>query len=807
MKKKISFLKHLFVSWRFTLILLVIYAVSLSAATFIEKAHGTPVARELVYNQPLFYLLQLLMAVQFVATSVRMRLWQQRKSGILLLHVAFMAILAGALITNLFGFEGIVHIREGETTSLLRQSHGTRELPFSLHLEDFRLIRYPGSNSPSSFESFLVISSSEGTRSEHVYMNKVIYEQGYRIYQSSYDTDERGTILSVNHDNWGTAVTYAGYLLLLAGMLLTVSDPKSRFRRLAVQLRQTLPLLLFCCFPLSLAAQEGATGRLHENTIPVGHAEIWGRMQVQCSTGRIEPVNTYTSKLLRKLYRSDSFEGLRSEQVILGFLINPAYWGNVPLIRQSNTELAEKLALPSDKYLRFFDLFDEEGRYVIAAAVDSAYSQPAAKRSRMEKDLLKLDEKVNILYSLQQGRMFALFPLPGNKDGKWYSPGDDLSAFSGKDSTFVSKIFYWYAEEAGNALQTQDWSAAKEVLSMMNVYQQKRSTAGLLTDKQVAWELFYNRADLFFRSSVGYMGAGLLLLLFSVWYLLKSKPWLKRATVILTVTVVALFLLHTFGIGVRWYISGRAPWANAYESMIYVAWATALAGILFMRRSSMTLALAAFFAGIILFVANLNFMDPEITPLVPVLKSYWLMIHVAVITASYGFFGMSFLLGLLSLGFMAAGRKTAALQAHIRTLRLINEMSLHIGLYLLTAGIFLGAVWANESWGRYWGWDPKETWALITMIVYAFTLHTRFIPTLDSDYAFNVMSVFAFASVLMTYFGVNYYLSGLHSYGSGDAPPGLHAVFAVFGAACLLTLYTGYRQRKSKQDQHYIRRV
>lgn len=796
MKKHFSPLKRLFVSWRFTLILLVIYAVSLSAATFIEKTQGTPVARELVYNQPFFYLLQLLMVVQFIATSVRMRLWRQDKYGILLFHVAFMVILAGALITNLFGFEGIVHIREGETTSLLRQPHGTRELPFSLRLDDFKLVRYPGSNSPSSFESFLVISSDKGTHEEHIYMNKVIYEQGYRIYQSSYDTDERGTILSVNHDNWGTAVTYVGYLLLLAGMLLTLFDSKSRFRRLAMQLRQTLPLLLFCSFPLSLAAQDGATHRLHENTIPADHAEVWGRMQVQCSTGRIEPVNTYTSKLLRKLYRDDSFGGLRSEQVILGFLINPAYWGNVPLIRQSNTELAEKLALPSDKYLRFFDLFDEEGRYVIAEAVDSAYSHPAAKRSRMEKDLLKLDEKVNILYSLQQGGMFALFPLPDSKDGKWYSPGDDLSAFSGKDSMFVSKIFYWYTEEAGNALQTQDWAAADEVLSMINVYQQKRNTAGLLTDRQVAWELFYNRSDLFFRSSMGYMSAGLLLLLFSVWYLLKSKRWLKRITVALTVMVVVLFLLHTFGIGVRWYISGRAPWANAYESMIYVAWATVLAGILFMRRSTMTLALAAFFAGIILFVANLNFMDPEITPLVPVLKSYWLMIHVAVITASYGFFGMSFLLGLLSLGFMAAGRTTAILQTHVRALRLINEMSLHIGLYLLTAGIFLGAVWANESWGRYWGWDPKETWALITMIVYAFVLHARFIPSLSSDYVFNVMSVFALSSVLMTYFGVNYYLSGLHSYGSSDVPPGLYAVFAVFGAAFLLALYVAIGKKK-----------
>lgn len=796
MKISFSAIKNLFASWRFTLILLSVYAIMLAAATWIESSKGTSVARQWVYNQPLFYLLQLLMAVQFMVVAVRMRLWQQRKYGVGLLHVAFIVILAGALVTNLFGFEGIVHIREGETTSLLYQQGQTRELPFSIRLDDFKLVRYPGSHSPSSFESFLTISSENGTRAEHIRMNKVIYEQGYRLYQSSYDADEQGTILSVNHDNWGTGITYIGYLLLLVGMLLVLFDPKSRFCTLARQLRKQVTVLLLVCLPALLWAQEDAVGQLHRHTIPTAQAELWGCMQIQCATGRVEPINTYASKLLRKLYRNDRFEGLRPEQVVMGFLIDPTYWGNVPLLRQTNKELARQLSLPLDKYLRFFDLFDSEGRYLIAEAVDSAYARPAAERSRVEKDLLKLDEKVNILYSLQQGKMWAIFPLPGDKDGKWYSPGDDLSAFAGMDSTFVSKIFYWYADEASDALQTHDWSAADEVLSMMDVYQQKRSTAGLLTEKQVTWELFYNRANLFFWSSVGYMSAGLLLLLFAVWQLLKCRRWLRVAVAAFTAVAVALFLLHTFGIGIRWYISGRAPWANAYESMIYVAWATAFAGLLFVRRSSMTLALAVFFAGIILFVANLNFMDPEITPLVPVLKSYWLMIHVAVITASYGFFGMSFLLGLLSLGFMAAGARKEALQAHIRELRIINEMSLYIGLYLLTAGIFLGAVWANESWGRYWGWDPKETWALITMVVYAFVLHARFLPLLRSDYAFSVMSVFALSSVLMTYFGVNYYLSGLHSYGSGDAPPGVYIIFVVFAVALLLALYAGSRQRK-----------
>lgn len=801
MEKVRSYLKTMFYSWKITLILLVHYVILLAAATFVEKSQGTAVARETIYNNPLFYLLQLILVVYFCATAWKARLWQQRKYGILVMHISFIVILLGALVTNLFGFEGIVHIREGETASFMRTAQDQRPLPFSIRLDDFKLVRYPGSRSPSSFESYLTISSeAKGRRSEHIYMNKVIHEQGYRLYQSSYDSDEQGTILTVNNDSAGTGITYTGYLLLLAGMLLTLADKKSRFRHLTGQLKRAVPIFLFLLLlPAVASAQKADTEHLLKNTIPERQAEQWKRMQIQCPTGRIEPVDTYTDKLLRKIYRSDTFEGLSSEQVIIGFLLNPSYWSNVPFIRQTNKELQQTYSLPPGKYIRFFDVFHEDGRYLMSEAVDAAYARPAAERSRLEKDLLKLDEKINILYSLRQGKMFALFPLPGDTAGKWYSAGDDLSVYSGKDSLFVSKIMPWYLSEASAALRTGSWESAAEILSMMNVFQQKQSAVPLLSDKQVSWELFYNKARLFFWSAMGYMAVGLLLLIFVVWQLLKPKRWFKAIILPLTALVVTVFLLHTSGIGIRWYISGRAPWANAYESMIYVAWATALAGLLFIKRSNMTLALAAFFAGIILFVANLNFMDPEITPLVPVLKSYWLMIHVAVITASYGFFGISFLLGLLTLVFMCTGNpaKAALLRPHISELRIINEISLHIGLYLLTAGIFLGAVWANESWGRYWGWDPKETWALITMVVYAFILHARFVPQLRSEYAFSVMSVLGLASVLMTYFGVNYYLSGLHSYGGGDTPPGLTAVFIAYACAFALIAFAGYRQYHS----------
>ena len=543
MEKVRSLLKVMFTSWKITLVLLIHYMILLAAATFVEKSQGTAMAREVIYNNPLFYLLQLLLVLNFCAIAWQGRLWKQRKYGALLLHISFIVILLGALVTNIFGFEGIVHIREGETASHMRTTEDdARPLPFSIRLDDFKLVRYPGSHSPSSFESFLTIRTDEGERSEHIYMNKVIYEQGYRLYQSSYDSDEQGTVLTVNNDRIGTAITYAGYLFLLAGMLLTLADRKSRFRQLAKQLKHTAPILLLAFIPAVSFAQKADTELLLKSTIPVEQAEQWGRLQVQCPTGRIEPLDTYTDKLLRKIYRSNSFEGLTSEQVIIGFLMNPAYWGNVPFIRQTNKELQQAYSLPEGKYLRFLDLFDEGGKYLIADAVDKAYSRPAAERSRMEKDLLKLDEKVNILYSLQQGKMLALFPLPGDTGGKWYSPGDDLSVFSGRDSLFVSKIMPWYLGEAVDALRTGDWESAQEVLSMMNVYQQKQSATPLLTKKQVAWELFYNKVRLFFWSAMGYMAVGLLLLVFVVWRLLKPKRWFRFV-------IIPLVMLVTCSLG------------------------------------------------------------------------------------------------------------------------------------------------------------------------------------------------------------------------------------------------------------------
>ena len=231
-----------------------------------------------------------------------------------------------------------------------------------------------------------------------------------------------------------------------------------------------------------------------------------------------------------------------------------------------------------------------------------------------------------------------------------------------------------------------------------------------------------------------------------------------------------LFLLHTAGLIARWYISGHAPWSDAYESMIYVAWATQFFGLTFGRKSALTMASTAFVVGMILMIAHWNWMDPAIANLVPVLDSYWLMIHVAVIVGSYGPFALGMIIGGVSLFLIliTTNKNKRKIKLRIKELTIINELAITVGLIMLTIGNFLGGMWANESWGRYWGWDPKETWALISIIVYAFVIHMRLIPGLRGAWIFNLMSIVAFASILMTYFGVNFYLVGLHSYASGD---------------------------------------
>jgi cytochrome c-type biogenesis protein CcsB len=795
-------------SYRATILLLLIYAAGLATATFVEKRMGTEAAKMLIYYSPLFLFLQLLMVLNFLIILVRNNYLKRGKWALISVHAALIVILAGAMTTYLFGKEGQVHIREGEMSDqmVMHTSRGTRAetLPFRLELIDFRLNRYPGSQSPSSYESDLRVHVDGEVREAMIFMNNVLDVKGYRFFQASYDQDELGTILSVNKDVAGRTITYSGYLLLMIGFLLMFITPGSRFRKLIRQLRETradaqkiAAVLVLTVLPLySVAQQMGGLSvieAVQQNRIPEAHAARFGALPVQFR-GRMMPMNTFSSEILRKLYKEQAFGSLNADQFMLSLLAMPQMWMQVPLIALPSKQVSEQYDLPVD-HAPYALFFDQQGSYRLLPPLQAIYHHPAGERTAAEKDLVKLDEKINIIWQLLNHNMPGIFPNPGDPSHTWYAAGDDLSLFQEEDSLFISRTFTCYLTEVTRSLQSGDWSIPDRVLREIEAWQLQKDKASLIRPEKLKAEISYNRMNIFSRVRVGYFIFGGLLLLLAFMQQLQQRRWRGGASLLLTAGIVLFFIWHMYGMAMRWYISGHAPWSNSYETMVYIAWVTVLAGLLFGRKSALTLALATLFGGVILFVSGLNWMDPQINTLVPVLKSPWLMFHVAVIVAAYGFFGISFLLGITNLSLMTFSGRDNQLTYRLKELSIINNISMLAGLALMTIGTFLGAIWANESWGRYWGWDPKETWALITVVVYTIVTHLHLVKRWSSGWLFNLLSVLAFASVLMTFLGVNYLLSGMHSYGQTD---NLSSVFAYLTAAFGLIGLLGvvsYRKR------------
>lgn len=780
-----------------------LYALILAAATFVENSYGPAAAREHFYYAPWFILLQLLQAVNLLAMFLQGSYFKRISKGSLIFHGAFVFIWLGAAVTHYVGVTGIMHIREGETVSSMMRDEGAgmgnASLPFSVTLDDFRLQRYPGSHSPMSYESDLVIKKGdEAPVQATVRMNKVIDIDGYRLFQSSFDPDEQGTILSVSYDRPGMQLTYIGYFLLFAGFVLTLFSKKSRFGRLRRELGEMKKNMPYCVlFLLALSGVAGGqTVHAQQPCVSSQHAGKFGSLVVLNPNGRLEPVNSYTSAILRKLYGADKLNGINSDQFFLNLLSFPDEWGAYPFIKVDNKELLQRFGR-SGKYIAWEDVFDSEGNYILTDEVNDIYAKPASERKRMDSDLLKLDESVNIVYRIMQHQLLPLFPDENDAQGKWYSAGDELNVFQGKDSLFVSKIMDWYIYELGNGVRSGNWEEADKIVGMMNIFQQAKSKTPAIDNQRVKAELLYNQLNLFFWCRLAYLILGGILLFIACGEIIADFKWGKKVCGILIALLVIAFLAHTSGVLLRWYISGRAPWANAYESMICTSWMLVGGGLLFARRFRILPALAGLLGGIMLFVAGLKHLNPEITPLVPVLQSYWLMSHVAIIMIGYVFFALCALTGLFNLILMSllSATNRVKLQFRIREFTLLNEMAMILGLFFMTAGTFLGAIWANVSWGRYWGWDPKETWALISIVVYALVLHIRFIPLLKgkTTWCFNLLSVVAILSVIMTWFGVNYYLSGLHSYGKTE---GGDLLLWIWGAGLCVVLALGLFARR-----------
>ena len=701
----------------------------------------------------------------------------------------------------LYGGKGYASEKEnfkiGDLNFSLSYGSKYHNLPFSLALRDFQLERYPGSMSPSSFAAEVNILDADIDIPYRIYMNNVLQYKGFRFFQSSYDEDEQGTILSVNHDWWGTLISYIGYFFLGLGFILVFFYKKTRMYNLTKRIKRiTLPILVMLFFTSNTYAQE-------LDLIDSKHINNFEQLIVQDNGGRLKPVHTLAAEYIRKIHGKSNVENANATQVMLGMMYNPLQWSKVDLIKVSSDKARKILELEDYKsrYVKvpFNDFFDSDGGYILAGDVEAAYAKSPKYRSKYDNDIIKIDERVNICFTIFNGGIFRFFPLPNDSNNTWLS-NNQSSHFRGQDSLFVANIMKIYFRAVNKAINDSSWNNADSIVNYISRYQLRYGGKVIPSTTKIQLEVLYNKLNIFSKLSLFFFLSGTILLVMVILKLFYKSRWINFLVILFKWIIFTGFILHTSGLVIRWVISSHAPWSNGYESMIYISWATLLAGLFFSRRSNMTLAGTALLTALLLMVAHLNWLDPEITNLVPVLKSYWLMIHVAIITASYGFLGLGAILAIIALWLIIFLNKYNAkkLSNTLEELTLINEKSLQIGLFMLTIGTFLGGIWANESWGRYWGWDPKETWALVSILIYAFVLHMRMIPKFSSKLIFNIVSMFAIWTIIMTYFGVNYYLSGLHSYAAGDPMP-----IPVFVYYLLVFMFVTSLLSIKKYKKHY----
>lgn len=783
-----------------TIVLFIMFAISMAYATIVETFKGTQLARDIVYEAFWFELLFLLLALNLILAFIKRKTFNSKKISIVLFHASFIIIVLGAAITRYFGVEGTMHLREGESANyfvLTSTSKLTENefMPFSIMLRDFQMERYPGSNSPSSYASEITIIDAENKIQQpyRIFMNNILNYRGYRFFQSSYDQDEKGTVLSVSDDFWGTTISYLGYLMLLIGVLLNFLNQNSRFRtviKLSSELQQKrrnskiISVIVGVVISFSTLSANSYESHLSQlNTLLVQDG-----MQ-----GRIEPFNTFATDVLRKISKEDEINGQPASLVVVSMMANPDQWQNEPLIIVKHKDLAAELGAVDGK-IAFNQLFDPEngGIYRITDKVNDAYRKAVSKRSKYENEIINLDERVNICFLIFNGDLPRLYPQISGKDDKWLSSNNLAADF----------VFHQiYMKEVSLAINTGNWYKANSSL-MQIVQYQKNTTNELPEQSRINLEVFYNQYQIFTKLSHLLLILGFVFLIFCLWDIFDTIDQFFQGVRLALYAFYVVFGIYTIGMCMRWYISGHVPWSNGYEVMLLIGWATLLSGIIFAHKSPIALATTGILSGIALMVAGMSWMNPEITNLIPVLKSNWLIIHVAVITSSYGFLAMGALLGLVNLLLMISkskvknNNKKTQILLSTQEISYIIELSLMIGLLMLTIGCFIGGIWANESWGRYWGWDPKETWALISIVVYAIIIHLRHLPQLNNQFVLSTGALLGFSSIIMTFIGVNYFLSGMHTYGKGVMPTIPTYVYMIVPLLIIIIFWAYYAEKK-----------
>lgn len=730
------------------LILIVATAIILVliATTIIESSKGTPFVRQNIYSSLWFVLLWAALAV--VATCYIVLRKLHRTPIVFLIHASFLVILLGAFASWNMSESGNIHLRHGESTNLMKNSEGEpEELGFKVALKDFSVVTYPGTDAPMDY----VTTLSADNHDIKVSMNNIGSYQGYRFIQSGYDSDMQGTTLILYHDPWGIAITYCGYAMLFISLIAAMFSKRTRIRSLyrkalSQQGAKALLLLLLLTAPAivpSASAQERVK-------IDSDIADDLGRICVLYNS-RITPLNTVATSFVTKLCGKSTWDGLSSTQVFAGWIFDVPYWETVKMIEIKDSKAQELLGI-SGKWASFSDFWDSYNNYKLDAPLKEAYKKGDTK---LQKQLRDADEKFNIIRMLYGGEMLKMFPYTDRRGNmQWFAPGEPLGNISldEKELTFIKKSMDYLAE----SIITGDKARAEEIAKKIYSYQHVRAKSVVPTKFRILTEILYNRINTQHFPVILYLTISLLLAIVSTVSLNNKKR--KVASTIGSVLIWVMLAHTTLLLALRWYVSSHLPMSNGYETMQFMAWATLIVTLLMQKRFLPIRQFGPLLSSFALLVAMITDGNPQITQLMPVLQSPLLSVHVMVIMFSYALFGLMALIAIQ--GIVAHYRRETEQESRLAAL---SQFLLYPAVALIAIGIFIGAVWANVSWGRYWSWDSKETWALITMLIYSAPLHSD-LKWLRKPFHIHIYMLLAFLSVLMTYFGVNYFLSGMHSY-------------------------------------------
>ena len=732
------------------LILVVATAIILIliTATIVESSKGTAFVRQHIYTSAWFVVLWAALAVAAAVYIVLRKNKSNISTSVLLVHASFLVILLGAFTSWNMAESGTIHLRQNETTSTMKDEEGkTKELGFEVSLKNFNVVNYPGTDAPMDYVTMLTANTQE----IKVSMNNIGSFNGYRFIQSGYDSDMQGTTLGVYHDPWGIGITYTGYALLFISLIATMASKKTRMRHLY---RKALSLQGAKAWAVTalLAVSSFATSANAQEMVKIDGdiADDFGKICVLYNS-RITPINTVATSFVTKLCGKPTWDGLSSNQVFAGWIFDVPYWETVKMIEIKEKKAQELLGI-NGKWASFDDFWDSYNNYKLDAPLKKAYKDGDTK---LQKQLRDADEKFNIIRMLYGGEMLKMFPYAGKQGHmQWFAPGQPLGnlKLDEKELVFIKKSMDYLAE----SIITGDKARAEEIAKKIYSYQHVRGKAVVPTKFRIYTETFYNKTNAQRLPVMLYLTLSLLLAIVSTLSLDNEKQ--KKTRLVSSVLTWVMLIHTTLLLALRWFVSGHLPMSNGYETMQFMAWATLIVTLVMQKRFLPVKQFGPLLSSFALLVAMITDGNPQITQLMPVLQSPLLSVHVMVIMFSYAMFGLTALIGLQ--GLIAHHRKQEEKEQQLAAL---SQFLLYPAVALIAIGIFIGAIWANVSWGRYWSWDSKETWALITMLIYSAPLHAE-IKWLRKAQHMHIYMLLAFLSVLMTYFGVNYFLSGMHSY-------------------------------------------